>query len=274
MNEYRGYVDAEIGLRQRKAEKIRRLLASRVDLSGADVLDLGAGSGHICRYLRPFVRTIAAADRDVTNFVADGVDIMETQGVSLPFPDARFDVVIYNHVLEHVGDRAAQRDAIAEVRRVLRPGGVLYLAIPNRWTVIEPHFRLPFLSWLPQAAADRYVRWLSRGTWYDCNPFGRAALLRSLHEAAFTAEDIGVEAVRAVLDIERRGTIVARALRHVPDRLIASLRSAMPTFIVIARKRGGEAALHTPPTNADITNRPDRAAWRAQGRGAFPASRP
>jgi SAM-dependent methyltransferase len=46
---------------------------------------------------------------------------------ALPFPDADFDVVIANHVLEHVPDDAA---ALAEIRRVLRPGGWAMLAVP------------------------------------------------------------------------------------------------------------------------------------------------
>jgi SAM-dependent methyltransferase len=43
----------------------------------------------------------------------------------LPLADAGFDVAIANHMLYHVRDRA---EAIAELRRVLRPGGVLYAA--------------------------------------------------------------------------------------------------------------------------------------------------
>ncbi len=38
------------------------------------------------------------------------------------------------------------------------PGGLLYLGIGHRWQVVEPHHRLPFLSWLPRGAADRYMR--------------------------------------------------------------------------------------------------------------------
>jgi SAM-dependent methyltransferase len=41
-----------------------------------------------------------------------------------------------------------------EVWRVLKPGGLAYLACPNRYSLVEPHYRLPFLSWFP-------VRWLT-----------------------------------------------------------------------------------------------------------------
>ena len=46
---------------------------------------------------------------------------------ALPYPDADFDVVIANHVLEHVADESR---ALAEIRRVLRPGGWAMLAVP------------------------------------------------------------------------------------------------------------------------------------------------
>jgi SAM-dependent methyltransferase len=43
-------------------------------------------------------------------------------------PDRSFDVVICSHVLEHIGDDAA---AMAEIARMLRPGGTAYLVVPH-----------------------------------------------------------------------------------------------------------------------------------------------
>lgn len=61
---------------------------------------------------------------------------------------------------------------LSELARVLRPSGIGYLAVPSRWMLVEPHYRLPFLSWMPQRAADAYVRLTGRGEYYDCRPFG------------------------------------------------------------------------------------------------------
>jgi SAM-dependent methyltransferase len=51
----------------------------------------------------------------------------------LPFPDARFDRVICSEVMEHVHD---YQGAIAELTRVLRPGGTLAITIPTATTEV------------------------------------------------------------------------------------------------------------------------------------------
>jgi SAM-dependent methyltransferase len=50
---------------------------------------------------------------------------VEADAQAIPFPDTSFDGVIANHMLYHVPDRET---ALAEIRRVLRPGGHLYAA--------------------------------------------------------------------------------------------------------------------------------------------------
>jgi SAM-dependent methyltransferase len=46
---------------------------------------------------------------------------------ALPFEDARYDIVFASHVLEHVPD---DHQAIAEIRRILKPGGIALLPVP------------------------------------------------------------------------------------------------------------------------------------------------
>ena len=75
-----------------------------------------------------------------------------------------------------------------EIWRVLRRNGVCYLACPNRFSLLEPHYRLPFLSWLPRPMADRYVRMAGRGDAYLDN----MPSYRRLRELArhFTLKDL------------------------------------------------------------------------------------
>ncbi|HEC35639.1 MAG TPA: class I SAM-dependent methyltransferase [Anaerolineae bacterium] len=80
-------------------------------------------------------------------------------GLSLPFSDESFDLVIMVEVIEHVPDKET---LMAEVARVLRPGGLLYLTTPN------PHcyaLRLEDALWnaarralgKPQLEKDEYI---------------------------------------------------------------------------------------------------------------------
>jgi SAM-dependent methyltransferase len=55
---------------------------------------------------------------------------------ALPFPDATYDVVMAHHVLEHIDD---DRRAIAELFRVLKPGGFAVLSVPLNGTRQETY---------------------------------------------------------------------------------------------------------------------------------------
>jgi SAM-dependent methyltransferase len=59
---------------------------------------------------------------------------------SIDFPADSLDYVICHHVLEHVPD---DRKALADVHRVLKPGGVFYLAVPLDWTAKTTEYGAP-----------------------------------------------------------------------------------------------------------------------------------
>ena len=63
---------------------------------------------------------------ETTDLMMENVDY-RADLTELPFPTASYDVVFASHVLEHIKD---DQQAIAEVRRILRPGGVAFLPVP------------------------------------------------------------------------------------------------------------------------------------------------
>ena len=80
-----------------------------------------------------------------------GVAALPYDGSRVPFADGAFDVVESLDVIEHVPDARAY---LAEVRRVLAPGGVVLVVTPNRLWPVEQHLGIVGPPWLPVAAAD------------------------------------------------------------------------------------------------------------------------
>jgi SAM-dependent methyltransferase len=218
-----------------KAQKIEELVG-RERIAGARVLDIGTGSGIMASELARRASEVVGIDVRDQRQVRDGYRFVQVEGTALPFEDRYFDVVLSNHVIEHVGHEQEQLHHLREVRRVLADDGVVYLAVPNKWIVVEPHFRLPFLSWLPQQLADRYVRTRGKGTFYDCDLPTRRRFQRLVDEARLEAREITLDAMRVYDKLESPKGPLARLLR-APEWALKPLMPAVPTLVYLLRKR-------------------------------------
>lgn len=220
--------------RRLKALKIERLLGLDPLAGPIRLLEIGTGSGGIAHYFasHPTLQcAVTAVDVRDNRQVHDGYDYVSVRGVALPFDDARFDVVISNHVIEHVGDAAAQMEHLREIRRVLNSAGIGYLAVPNRWMLAEPHYRLKFLSWWPHDWRTTYLRLWRKGDFYDCEPLEMRQLERMLAASNLAYRNLCVEGWRATFEIERPGRLATRLLALLPDALLVPLRPIIPTLI-------------------------------------------
>jgi len=145
--------------RRRKARKIAAVINDfGCLLSGKLILDVGCGSGIISRELANHENEVIAMDISM-RYVKKGLcgnrlTFLQADASALPFIDSSIDVIICNHILEHVHNK--QR-VIFEIKRVMKEGAVGYIAQGNRLWPIEPHYRLPFLSYLPRPLAERYL---------------------------------------------------------------------------------------------------------------------
>ena len=143
-----------------KAQKIAMLSGIVRPAPGATMLYFGSGSDYIAAYFSKLgfgeSGTFAVGFVDAER-MSSGYQFSEVLGTKLPFPDGRFDFIISNHVIKQIAGRE-QHTHLAEIGRCLRDNGKLYIAVPNRWGLIDAHYRLPFLggcrgSW-PMAICD------------------------------------------------------------------------------------------------------------------------
>ena len=164
-----GFVSDPDGRRLR-GHRICEALAAfgGVELPRAIILDIGCSTGLITDEIAQRAAFAVGVDVD-----ADSIDYARRNSrracfalaaaAELPFADGWFDAAVCNHVYEHVPDAMA---LMREIRRVLRPGGACYFAGGHTLQLIEPHYRIPFLSWLPRPMASAWLRRLGRGDAY------------------------------------------------------------------------------------------------------------
>lgn len=139
-----------------------RILEEAAPRSDERALDLGAGTGLLTRALAPRVASVAALDiseamleRLDAKAAADGIPNIEVVAGdmrSLPFADEEFDLVVSNYAFHHLDDEAKEL-ALAETRRVLRPGGRLVVVDMMFSLSLQPRDRRLVLSKIRAIAA-------------------------------------------------------------------------------------------------------------------------
>src|SRR5262252_7428578 len=108
--------------------------------AGARVLDLGARTGSFRTARRDL--TIVRLDLEVPDGRGGG-QYVAGDAARMPFAGGVFDLIVANHSLEHFVELEA---TVREIGRVLRPGGALFVTVPDATTL-----------------TDRIYRWIGRG---------------------------------------------------------------------------------------------------------------
>lgn len=131
------------------------------------VLDFGCGRGaEVGRLRRRGWRAFGIeidprfveAGAIVNEIAEEECPILTTAGADgrTRFPDCYFDIIISDQVLEHVADLNA---VATEMARLLKVGGMAINVHPPRFSLVEPHYKLPFAHWLPKSGIRRaYIR--------------------------------------------------------------------------------------------------------------------
>jgi len=232
-------------MRRQKAAKILAVVRhalGRQDLTGLRALDVGCSAGFIADEIARAGAVTAGVDIDEPGLArarerfGDRVDFRFARGEALPFDDGEMDIVVLNHIYEHVVDPQA---VVTDIYRVLSNDGVLYLGLGNKLGVMEPHYRLPFLSWLPPGMADRYVRAFGRSDHYY-ERFKTRSGLKALFRA-FDVWDYTLPVLAEATDFSGDDVVPSWATR-IPEPVLAMTLPLVPTYIWAAFKRGGSPA--------------------------------
>lgn len=163
----------DIAAREQKADKVLavcRHYSSR-PLEELTCLDLGSSTGIMTDRFAANFRRVLAIDTDKRgltfgqrNSRFGNITYLCTDGTCAGLADNSVDVIICNQIYEHVDDQQALMD---EIYRLLKPDGFCYFGAGNRYVLIEGHYFLPFLSWLPHRLADLYMVLTGKRGAYD-----------------------------------------------------------------------------------------------------------
>jgi glycosyltransferase involved in cell wall biosynthesis/SAM-dependent methyltransferase len=150
-----------------------------VPLAGRRLLDLGCGLGTLLLEARARGAAVLGLEPDPGSLAlsryrlrragAGSDHLLAAVGEALPVESGALDVVTCCSVLEHVRDPLA---VLREVARVLRPGGYLYLGVPNALNFQERHYKVLLPPGTPRPLARLWLRLRGRDP----------AFLDSLHE--------------------------------------------------------------------------------------------
>jgi len=145
---------------ERRLAMIRRWAS----LSGR-ILDDGCGLGTYLEAFSPYSEHRFGLEAELERAAAASpraTGIVQGLSEDLPFAEATFDTVFSNEVIEHVDD---DRRAVAEMVRVVRPGGRVLIFCPNRWYPVEQHGiywrgrykfgNIPLVNYLPNKLRNR-----------------------------------------------------------------------------------------------------------------------
>ncbi|WP_106409327.1 glycosyltransferase, partial [Teichococcus deserti] len=126
-------------------EHYHRYLFAREFVAGRDVLDIACGEGYGSALLAELASRVTGVDIDREAVLAGqqrysrgNLDFMLGDCLRIPLPDASVDVVVSFETIEHIDEHEAM---LAELKRVLRPGGLLIMSSPDkyRYSVLPDH---------------------------------------------------------------------------------------------------------------------------------------
>lgn len=138
------------------------------DLKNRFILDIGSGKGGllISAAKEGFdIKGIEICkeyiDESLEKAEKEGVviDVRQSFGEDIPFNDNYFDFLNLSEVIEHVND---PDKLLEEMYRILKKDGKVYISVPSRFSVLDTHYKIYFINWMPRFVAQKILIFLGK----------------------------------------------------------------------------------------------------------------
>lgn len=133
------------------------------------VLDIGSGFGMCSEELARYVKKVVGVEPFIGGYKRS-IELNRAKNVRFVNAlienykgDEKFDLAISLNTVEHM---PVAEKSFKNAFKYMKNNSLLYITAPNKLWPIEPHYALPFLSWLPLPLANLYLQITGRGTSY------------------------------------------------------------------------------------------------------------
>ena len=209
---------------------------------GHSVLEIGSGLGTRCLIgsaiwnanftgLEPCSETYSSLKDAILEFKRINADIpyisVDARGEATGLASDSYDFVISCEVLEHVENSGK---VIAEMHRVLKPGGKIFFSTCNYNSFYEGHYHTLWFPFLNKKTGRIWVKWLGYNPKFvdEINFITRSSLLRNMKDSGFKKINLGylypaISPPRLEVDLpegfdplfkKERGSFLGRAIQH------------------------------------------------------------
>jgi 2-polyprenyl-3-methyl-5-hydroxy-6-metoxy-1,4-benzoquinol methylase len=182
-----------------------------------DCIEVGCGSGSTINRLAHRFNNVVGVDifdyKSAFDTLKDKYGALNSSfhqlNLEATLPDAKFDRLISFEVIEHLHNE----QSVQQYNRVLNPGAMIAISVPNKWWIFETHGaklpllpwnRVPMFSWLPTPIHEKFA---------NARIYTMARITRLLENCGFAIIDTAY--ITAPMDVLKEGPLKRWLVKNI-----------------------------------------------------------